>query len=271
MNARSRTALAAFALLLSAPYARASIPTTTLYDISKESVDKAALERIAKVDKACTVSMMSRIGPTPQQRAQCDAAVVAALETPREIAHAALYYLDQHSPQIMFNSWRIYDVVGRSQQLDLAEKLVVALERIEAGSVAQQRTHERAAIASTLQRLTFAEPKGTPAIAWREWLTQHKHETRPQLLAAHVVRLRGILANPATDESTLLLTLEFLANEPTTRDEGLRAIADQDMRKRLQPHYVDRLDRLAKALTAAPQKSNGKPTPSTTASLTPRG
>ena len=269
MNVRSRTALAAFALLLSAPYARASIPSTTLYDIGKESVDKAALERIATVERACTVSMMSRIGPTPQQRAQCDAAIVAALEKPREAAHAALYFLDQPSPNRFSNTWRMYDVIARSQQLDLTEKLVVALERIEAGRVEQPRTHERTAIASTLQRLTFADPKGTPAIAWREWLTEHKHETRPQLLAAHVVRLRRLLTNPSTEQSILTSTLEFLANEPTTRDEGLRAIADADMRKRLQPYYLDRLDRLAKALTAPPTQ---KAAPSSVAaSLTPRG
>lgn len=270
MNARSRTALAAFALVLSAPYARASIPSTTLYDIRKETVDKGALERIAQIDKACTVSMMSRIGPTPQQRAQCNAAVVAALENPREAAHAALYYLDQPSPSHRINEWRIYDVVARSQQLELAEKLVVALERIEARDSASRRMDEQSAITNTLHALTFAEPKGTPAIAWREWLTEHKHETRPQLLAAHVVRLRAIVANPATEAPILTSTLEFLANEPTTRDEGLRAIADRDTRKRLQPYYLDRLDRLAKTLTA-PALPNSKPTPSTTASLTPRG
>lgn len=274
MNATSRTALAAFALLLSAPHARAAIGShSTLFDIEKRDVDKGALERIANVDAKCTVSMMSRIGPTPAQREQCDTAMFTALATPREAAVAALYYLDTTEKRAM-SVWRIYDVVARSGQLDLAEKLVAALEKIEARQEKEPRSYERGAIAQTLSRLTFAEPKGTPAIAWREWLTAHKHETRPQLLAAHVARLRTVIANPETDGSVLMTTIEFLANEPLTRDEGLRQIANAETRKRMQPYHLDRLDRLAKTLTAR-DAATAKPTTTkpgaSTASLEPRG
>ncbi len=262
-----RATLAAFSVLLSVPAARASSDRPpSLFDIPQGSVDKQAQEKIATVEKTCRVSMYSRIGPSPAQRARCEAAVVAALESPKAAARAALFRLDQiatSSGSALADPestppWRLYDVVARAQDLSLLETLVVALERIEAGGLASPRAHERHQIAGTLKRLTYAEPKGTPAIAWRAWLREHPTVTRDELLAAHVTALRAVLRSPTSEGEEQFAAIEFLINQPTTRSEGLQLVAGIAARTKLSPAQRDRLQRLAKSYEAA--KPSGDPT-----------
>lgn len=247
MNARST--LAVFSLLLSIPTARAAQRGDyALFDIAPNTVSKEAQEAIQAVEQKCTVSMMSRIGPSPAQRAACDKAVVAALGKP-DIAYAALQRLDrEHSKMTV--GWRMYDVIVRAGDLSVLEKLVVALERIDQHGDNTDRGNDKNQIAAALKRLTYADPKGSPHLAWREWKTAHPNVTRAQLLASKVTEMKQVLASAGhTDDHVDAIT--FLVQEPTTRDESRGTLDMLITQKGWSPPQHDRLASLQRSFKPA--------------------
>ena len=188
--------------------------------------------------------MMSRIGPSPAQRASCDKAVVAALAQPN-IAYAVLARLDQEH-ELMTVGWRLYDVLARTGDLSVLEKLVVALERIDQRGHNTDRGNDKNLIANTLKRLTYADPKGSPHLAWREWKSAHPNVTRAELLAGKVTEMKQVLATGGhTDDHVDAIT--FLVQEPTTRDDARGTLDMLVTQKGWSPPQKDRLASLQRS------------------------
>jgi hypothetical protein len=211
-------AVIGFALLAST--ANASENFYRLFDPPERVEDKAKAE-VARVAKDCNYSEMSRIGPRPEQVARCNAAEEKLIALGSNGARAAIAAIDDESTRYNVR-WRLYDVIARSADLAFVEPLVVALEREEARGLGNVRHFERQAIAQALETLTYAELKGTPAIQWREWANAHRGQAREQLYAERVAGARTDIAGGTVEQATV--SARFLAMQPPTRGEGVRAL-----------------------------------------------
>ncbi len=213
--------------------------------------------RWRRFEKACTYSEFSRIGPRPGEVARCNAAEEKAVALGADAARAALARLDDEQTDATAR-WRLYDTVARVGDLAFVEPLVRGLEREDEHGLGGERHYERAAIARVLKTLTYADPKGTPAIAWRAWADRHRGTTRAQLFAERVERARGDLTQKDTYEAAT--AAHFLAMLPATRSEGVAALmeilARKDLPVALRMHVRSLLEKVP---TAPAQLAQAKP------------
>ncbi len=208
-------------LALGAPRAQAS-ERYPLYDIPAASLDREAKVAVRKVVRACGEEADSRMGPSPLDIRRCNDAVGKALPHGVRAATAALAAIDRigESDDGRAAVGRLYDLVARSGDLKFLEPLVGALER-------EQKNHhddavsDRSDITLTLSMLTYAEPKGAPAAAWRTWLSAHPNPIRAALLAERLTQIEAQLARGDFDE--LITAARFLGTQPggATRARGI--------------------------------------------------
>jgi hypothetical protein len=109
--------------------------------------------------------------------------------------------------------------VGRTGDTRYIEPLVQALEREEKAGLGNSRTYERQALAHALTAITYASPKGTPAIQWRTWADTHADRTRAQLLDERRAEVEATLVSGSVQERASAAA--FLATRPETRQRGL--------------------------------------------------
>ena len=171
--------------------------------------------KVRKLQTACAVGAMLRMGPSPAQAARCEAAEKDVLALGVAGARAALAQLDAPSMQ---GTSRLYDVIGRSAELAFVGPLVHALEREAAAPTGNDRHWEVQTIARTLTQLTYAAPKGTPAIAWRTWADAHHGVSRATLVQERMTEVEASLAAP--DVGGRIEAALFLMERAETRERG---------------------------------------------------
>ncbi len=240
----------ALALVLSAGAANASQDGYyKLFDVDTKGIDSRVKEAISRVEKDCTYSMFSRIGPRPGEVARCNKAEENAVSLGTPAARQALARIDnkdtEHSAR-----WRLYDVVARVGDLSLLETLVGGLEVQAKHGMTGERQYETQVIAQTLRTLTYADPKGTPAIQWREWLNAHKGQSRADLLAERTSEARKIAEGSDIDQAAL--SANFLATQPTTRHEGVSALEKLLTRGEITQQQKNRIQSFLRQIPKAP-------------------
>ena len=177
-----------------------------LYDpVDPGLVRKDAEAKVVDMSSICGRNDMSRLGPSPAQRQRCDDAVKKVSALGKAGAYAALAHLDDDR---IFGRHNLYVVIGKSGALELVEPLVRALDR-EAALEQGERHYEVSSIVHALTGLTYAAPKGTPAIQWRKWADEHRGMDRAALLREHEAE-EGVRPKKAVDKTTLV------AGEPTS-------------------------------------------------------
>jgi hypothetical protein len=240
----------ALALVLSAGAANASVDgRDKLFDVETRGIDSRVKEAIEKVEKDCTYSMFSRIGPRPGEVAKCNKAEERAVSMGPAAARQALIRIDaEHGPHSA-SRWRLYDVVARVGDLSVVETLIKGLETTELRGIGFERRYEAQQIAYTLRTLTYADPKGTPAIQWRAWFEAHKGQTRGELLAERTDQARKQAAGIDFEQATT--SAYFLAMQPTTRREGVSAL-EKIMERELTPPQKSRIQSLLRQVPKAP-------------------
>ena len=157
----------------------------SLFQHAPHERDRDAEQHIDKVITGCGYSEMSRMGPSEAQRSACHVAERRAVALGARVAQAAIDRLDDEGlsrPQRI----HLYSVIGRAADLSAVEPLVKALEREERAGLGNDRRYERQAISNALTAITYAAPKGTPAIQWRQWADAHRDRTRAELLDEHL-------------------------------------------------------------------------------------
>lgn len=217
-----------------------------LFDVSAPS-DEAVQKAITKLESACAYSMMSRIGPTPGQMRACNDAEDQLVAMGRPAAEAALARLDDPSMRSAARH-RLYDTVGRVGDLAMVEPVLRGLDRIAAEGIGGPHQWEKEQLVGVLRQLTYADPKGSPELAWRAWWNDHKTLTRPQLFALRVDAARKEASD--ADEAKATDSAMFLANQGETRKEGLDALrlilarpSLTAARKQLIQYTIERLER----------------------------
>jgi hypothetical protein len=228
-----------------------------MYDVAPASLDPRAVEAAARVAQDCNYSMLSRIGPRPEEMLRCNAAEEKLVALAASGARAALAALDDENVGHGARA-RLYDVMGRIGDLALVEPLVRGLEREEAAGLGNPRQMERSYIATTLTALTYAELKGTPAIQWRAWLRAHPAPSRAALLAERAAEVDKMVASG--DYSEVFQAAEFLGSHQATRARArkifesllTRTELDYDQRRALH-RALDRLPLPAPTAAAKPQ------------------
>jgi hypothetical protein len=239
----------ALALVLSAGAANASVDGHyKLFDVDTRGIDSRVKEAIAKVEKDCTYSMFSRIGPRPGEVAKCNKAEENAVSMGPAAARQALLRIDSEKTEHSAR-WRLYDVVARVGDLSVVETLVKGLESAQLHGIDSERHYETNQIVQTLRTLTYADPKGTPAIQWRAWLEAHKGATRSELLAERTDLARKQAAGTDFEQATT--SAYFLAMQPTTRREGVSAL-EKIMERELTPSQKARIQSLLRQVPKAP-------------------
>ena len=234
-----------------------------LFGMSSERPTAEVQKAVEQMQRDCTYSEFSRIGPRPAEVARCNRAEGKAVALGAPAARWALHRID--GGMETFRSWRLYDLVARVGDLSLVEPLLHGLEQLTARSDSP-RTSERRSITTALQTLTYAELTidAEPA-AWRAWVDAHRGLARAQLLAERVatarVQVNGVDRQPA------LTAARFLAAEPTTLSEGAAALqtvlrrADLTVGERRGLEYVlGRLPKELKNAPATPVAANQAPT-----------
>jgi hypothetical protein len=190
-----KTTLALVALCLAAtPRAWAASEMYRLYDVDPHGLDPKAVKAIRDVVGSCAVSEMSRMGPSPQQVAACNATVASAVALGPPAVLAALARLDEGTISGRAVG-ALYDIVRRSGDIELIEPLVRALEREDPHGIGNPRQYERTFIVEALGWITYTELKGTPAIQWRTWATAHPHPSRSVLLAERLAQVEAQIAS----------------------------------------------------------------------------
>jgi len=196
----NRFALALAVLALPA-LSHASESFYRLYDVDPKTLDSHAVSEVKKLEESCAYSQMSRLGPSPQQAAACDAQVKKVSALGSAGARAALAALDNEHGGFGGRN-RLYDVVGRSGDLGLVETLVRGLEREETQGLGNARHYERTSIANALATLTYADLRGTPAIQWRAWADAHRGVDRAGLIEERAAEVEKIVATGTVEEIT---------------------------------------------------------------------
>lgn len=214
----SRLALA-LTLLLTAGGAHASV---SLFGIDGSDVSRDVKKAIERVERDCTYSMFSRMGPRPADQARCQAAIEVAAKLGPDAARYALYRVDT-ATEMRTNRAFLYQLAGRAGDLTLVPMLVQALDTLDNRAPIERR-YERYQITAALQALTAADPKGTPSIAWRTWLDGHdlKHLTRAALLQERIADNRKAASSAQASEA--IPAAQWLASQPSTRSDGILAL-----------------------------------------------
>lgn len=205
-----------------------------LFAIPEGRVVPAVFDKLARAEQDCTFPMASR-HTNVEEYARCDAAIIATTEVPGAVGLSALAYRDAElakPDRARLDVALVYRVVAHAGQLEVLDPLVTALERLERGATFAERS-EASLIHWTLGELTYTKPTDHSASAWRRWLAAHANETRAQLLAAHLDRLRATITNPKPRRDELFAAFETLIKEPTTRDEAIRALSDPKLPARV--------------------------------------
>jgi hypothetical protein len=192
--------------------------STALFDLSSERPTPEVRQAIVEVERDCTYSEFSRIGPRPAEVARCNRAEAKAVALGTPAARWALARTDAGAG--IFQNQRLYDIAARVGDLSLAELLVHGLEKLATLSDSE-RAGEEHSLAATLRALTYAELTGTDPATWRAWLDAHRGLSRTQLLAERVAAARAQLAG---DKPHAIIAARFLAAEPTTRTDGAAAL-----------------------------------------------
>jgi|GEM_PF-3211262 len=195
----------------------ASLPTLAHASIKElPGVGRDDIKAIERVERDCTYSMMSRMGPRPAEVARCEAAMEVA--TARGVG-AARYALTRiaKSEELGSNRTYLFQVIARVGDLGQVAALVKLLPE-------QTEAYQRFQIVAALQAITHADPKGTPAIAWQKWLEDHDltQVTRADLLVERVAQMRTEAANEELGYA--IPAARWLSLQPSTRDEGLVAL-----------------------------------------------
>lgn len=198
--------------LLAAPRARASADRPyPLYDVDAAKLEPSAKAAVEEASRVCTVSTMSRMGPSPGAVAACNAATGKAIALGTPAAYAALAALDTGDPTARAIA-SLYDIVGRSGDLALVEPLIRALEREDKQGLGNPRQFERNLIADALAALTYTELRGTPAVQWRAWSNEHPNPSRATLRTARLAAVEVQIATGRVEE--IVEAARFLATQP---------------------------------------------------------
>ena len=203
------------------------------HDAHLGPVSPEARRAVAKVVSSCVYSPMSRIGPSPRDRARCDQATAEATKLGSDGARASLAALERRDvpPTARMH---LYEVVGQSGDTALAEPLAKALDRV---SPQVFMFDESWAIENGLRRLTFADvgehapwhvPAGeqTPrahADGWRRFVEQHRGKSHEELRAERMASARAEKAD--ADAERAYLAADFLVGQPDGVEEGRQALA----------------------------------------------
>jgi hypothetical protein len=247
--------LVALAALARPVWASGDAQHYPLFGLSERDTDARAREALRRVIKDCEASEMSRIGPSPAQIARCEKAEKKALALGPKVARAALVYLDSPAmEEEQQGIYRLYDLVARAGGLELVEPLIRGLERNEREGLAGARRYETQLIADALTALTYAEPKGTPAIQWRAFWSQHHDKSRAELWALRTDEART--QTKSADFTLALGAARFLAGQAHTRKEGLSALSALAARPELSPAERRQLRAIQRDLEKTPPDSD---------------
>ncbi|MEO6953895.1 MAG: hypothetical protein ABI321_18985 [Polyangia bacterium] len=193
----------------------------SLFTHTAHEEDRDAEQRIVKVVTACGYSEMSRMGPSEAQRQACRSAERRAVELGSRAAQAAIDRVDDEGVMPSVRQ-HLYSVVGRAGDTRFIEPLVQALEREDRAGLGNARHYERQGLASALTAITYAAPKGTPAIQWRAWADAHKDRTRAELLDDRLAEVEATLKTGTVAERAA--AAGFLASRTETRTRGMELL-----------------------------------------------
>lgn len=219
----------------------ASATELRLYDpVDRSLVTKEAEAKVADMVRICARGALSRIGPSPAQLEQCRVAERKVEQLGPLGARAALAQLELPS---MDGRYTLYEIIGRSGSTDLIEPLVKALEREAAAGMDNPRHYEVGNITRTLTSITYAAPKGTPAIQWRKWADAHRGMDRAALLRERRAEVETQVA--ASDVDIRIEAAAFLADQDDTHERGKQVLTEISARTDLSPeqrrHADDKL------------------------------
>lgn len=262
-----KSALAfACAALTAAPAAYADASTDDAHhmhlyhDVKLGPVSPEARRAVREVIQSCAFSMMARIGPSPRDRARCDHAAEQASKLP-DAARASLLALESTETGNTAR-YRLYDVVARSGDLELAEPLAKAFGRLRQDRMFMMGD-EAYPIEHTLAALTYAQvDERAPwerhertnrerSDEWTAFLAAHRGQTREQLRAARESDARAHAAD--RDAGRAYFAAGFLASQPDTRAEGRTALEQLLARADLPPAARATIQSAIGSVAAPPQ------------------
>jgi hypothetical protein len=209
----------------------ASAKAMRLYDsLDRQGISDEVRERVRAMAETCEEGSMSRIGPSPKERARCEANQRKVMALGPTAARAALAYVDDAKFGARYS---LYDVIARNGGVELVEPMVRALEAEAGESTDNVRHYEVGMIARTLSVITYAAPKGTPSIQWRKWADAHRGVERSALLRERLRQANEEVNSP--ELATRIEAAAFLAEQDGSRGLGKRVLDELSARKDLDP------------------------------------
>lgn len=243
---------------------------------------KAAAAEVQNVTKRCDYHEYSRMGPSPEEIAACEAAVARMVKHGPAMIAPAFAALDNRNTPTGARA-RLYNALARTRDMGLAEPLIKGMARIASRKLTQRSWEfqliERAVESISRADLSVEAPwePGVSmsserealhrAFSWRMWLEKNRGRSHDELAAEALAKARAEVedADPVKAYKAVHHLLNYAEEEGIAAADKLQKRTDlpEDAHETLRWEMQEAKERI-EARKAASAKAPAKPVNKTT-------